>query len=167
VDAKYLRFTINFDGEPMIEAMMGQGGPHYALPIMASPVEGRRTPPANNEEDLAFLAKTHMMNSALNRALEGLGDYGVYMDVIRLWNGRQRANELDRQNNYIEGLELFTRQQRLRYEHLRWEHAERQKEVRTRLIHANASGHLRALIREDPELGERKRKHDQVKPYRL
>jgi hypothetical protein len=88
VDAKYLRFTINFDGEPTIEATMGRGGPHYALPIMASPVEGRRTPPANDEEDLAFLAETHMMNSALNRALEGLGDYGVYADVIRLRNGR-------------------------------------------------------------------------------
>jgi hypothetical protein len=82
VDAKYLRFTINFDGEPTIEATMGRGGPHYALLIMASPVEGRRTPPANDEEDLAFLAKTHMMNSALNRALEGLGDYRVYADVI-------------------------------------------------------------------------------------
>jgi hypothetical protein len=88
VDAKYLRFTINFDGEPMIEATMGQGGPHYALPIMASPVEGQRTPPANDEEDLAFLAETHMMNSALNRALEGLGDYGVYADVIQLRAGR-------------------------------------------------------------------------------
>jgi Chromo (CHRromatin Organisation MOdifier) domain len=82
VDAKYLRFTVNFDGEPTIEATMGRGGPHYALPIMASPVEGRCTPPANDEEDLAFLAETHMMNSALNRALEGLGDYGVYADVI-------------------------------------------------------------------------------------
>jgi Chromo (CHRromatin Organisation MOdifier) domain len=40
VDAKYLRFTVNFDGEPTIEATMGQGGPHYTLPIMASPVEG-------------------------------------------------------------------------------------------------------------------------------
>jgi hypothetical protein len=167
VDAKYLRFTINFDGEPTIEATMGRGEPHYALPIMASPVEGRRTPPANDEEDLAFLAETHMMNSALNRALEGLGDYGVYADVIRLRAGRRRTNELDRQNTYIEGLELFARQQRLRYEHQRWEHAERQKEVRTRLIRANASGRLRALIREDPELGERKREHEQVKPYRL
>jgi hypothetical protein len=34
-------------------------------------------------------------------------------------------------------------------------------------VRANASGHLRALIREDPELGERKREHDQAKPYRL
>jgi hypothetical protein len=49
---------------------------------MASPVEGRHTPPANNEEDLAFLAETYMMNSALNWALEGLGDYRVYADVI-------------------------------------------------------------------------------------
>jgi hypothetical protein len=88
VNAKYLRFTINVDGEPTIEATMGRGGPHYALPIMVSPVEGRHTPPANDEEDLAFLAETHMMNSALNRALEGLGDYGVYADVIRLRNGR-------------------------------------------------------------------------------
>jgi hypothetical protein len=40
VDAKYLRFTVNFDEEPTIEATMGRGGPHYALPIMASPVEG-------------------------------------------------------------------------------------------------------------------------------
>jgi hypothetical protein len=130
---------------------------------MASPVEGRRTPPANDEEDLAFLAETHMMNSALNRALEGLGDYGVYADVIRLRNGRRRANELNRQNAHIKGLELFARQQRLRYEHQRWEHTERQKEVRARLIRANASGHLRALIREDPELGEQKREHEQVK----
>jgi hypothetical protein len=82
VDAKYLRFTINYDGEPTIEATMGRGSPHYTLPIMASPVEGRCTPPVNDEEDLAFLAETHMMNSALNRALEGLGDYGVYADVI-------------------------------------------------------------------------------------
>jgi hypothetical protein len=166
VDAKYLRFTINFEGEPTIEATMGRGGPHYALPIMVSPVEGWRTPPANDEEDLAFLAETHMMNSALNRALEGLGDYGVYADVIRLRNSRCRANELDRQNTYIEGLELFARQQRLRYEHQRWEHAERQKEVRTRLVRANASGCLRALIREDPELGEQKCEHEQVRPYR-
>jgi hypothetical protein len=124
VDAKYLRFTINFNGEPTIEATMGQGGPHYALPIMALPVKGRRTPPTNDEEDLAFLAETHMMNSALNRALEGLGDYGVYADVIRLRNSRRRTNELDRQNNHIKNLELFARQQRLRYEHQRWEHAE-------------------------------------------
>jgi Chromo (CHRromatin Organisation MOdifier) domain len=40
VDAKYLRFTINYNGEPTIEATMGRGRPHYALPIMASPVEG-------------------------------------------------------------------------------------------------------------------------------
>jgi hypothetical protein len=40
VDAKYLRFTINYAGEPTIEATMGRGKPHYALPIMASPVEG-------------------------------------------------------------------------------------------------------------------------------
>jgi hypothetical protein len=83
-----------------------------------------------------------MMNSALNRALEGLGDYGVYADVIQLRNSRRRANELDRQNNYIENLETFVRQQWLRYEHQRWEHAECQKEVRTRLIRANASGPL-------------------------
>jgi hypothetical protein len=134
---------------------------------MASPIEGRRTPPANDEEDLAFLAETHMMNSALNRALEGLGDYGVYADIIRLWNGRHRANELDCQNTYIEGLELFARQQQLRYEHQRWEHTKCQKEVRTHLVRANASGRLRALIKEDPELGERKRKHEQVKPYHL
>jgi hypothetical protein len=134
---------------------------------MASPVEGQRTPPVNDEEDLAFLAETHMMNSALNQALEGLGDYRVYADVIQLRNGRQRVNELDRQNTYIENLETFARQQRLRYEHQRWEHAEHQREVRTRLICANTSGCLRALIREDPELGEWKREHDQVKPYRL
>jgi hypothetical protein len=66
VDAKYLRFTISYTGEPTIEATMGQGTPHYALPIMVSPVEGRHTPPANDEEDLAFLAETHMINSALN-----------------------------------------------------------------------------------------------------
>jgi hypothetical protein len=167
VDAKYLRFTVNYDGEPTIEATMGRAQPHYALPIMASPVEGRRTPPLNDEEDLAFLAKTHMMNSALNRALEGLGDYGVYADVIQLRNGRRRVNELDRQNGYIENLKTFARQQRLRYEHQRWEHAERQKEVRTRLIRANTSGRLQALIREDPELSKRKREHEQAKPYRL
>jgi hypothetical protein len=167
VDAKYLRFTISYTGEPTIEATMGQGQPHYALPIMASPVEGRRTPPANDEEDLAFLAETHMMNSALNRALEGLGDYVVYTNVIQLRNGRQRANELDCQNGHIEALKVFTRQQRLRYEHQRWEHAEQQKEVRAHLIRANASGCLWALIREDPELGKQKREHDQVKPYRL
>jgi hypothetical protein len=40
VDTKYLRFTINYNGEPTIEATMGQGRPHYALPIMASPVKG-------------------------------------------------------------------------------------------------------------------------------
>jgi hypothetical protein len=34
-------------------------------------------------------------------------------------------------------------------------------------VRANASGRLRALIREDPELGERKREHNQAKPYRL
>jgi hypothetical protein len=106
---------------------------------MASPVEGRRTPPLNDEEDLAFLAKTHMMNSALNRALEGLGDYGVYADVIWLRNGRHRASELDHQNSYIENLETFARQQWLRYKHQRWEHAECQKEVRARLIWANTS----------------------------
>jgi hypothetical protein len=80
------------------------------------------------------LAKTHMMNSALNRALEGLGDYGVYTDVIQLRNGRRRANELDRQNGHIEALEVFARQQQLHYEHQRWEHAEHQKEVRTCLV---------------------------------
>jgi hypothetical protein len=52
-----------------------------------------------------------MMNSALNRALEGLGDYGVYADIIRLRNGRQRANELDHQNGHIEALKVFARQQ--------------------------------------------------------
>jgi hypothetical protein len=108
-----------------------------------------------------------MMNSALNWALEGLGDYGVYADVIRLRNGRRRANELDRQNSYIKNLETFVRQQRLRYEHQKWEHTERQKEVRAHLIRANAFSRLRALIREDPELGERKREHEQVKPYCL
>jgi hypothetical protein len=108
-----------------------------------------------------------MMNSALNRALEGLGDYRVYADMIRLRNGRQRANELDCQNSHIKALEVFARQQQLHYKHQRWEHAERQKEVRTRLIQANASGHLQALIREDPELGEQKHELDQVKPYCL
>jgi hypothetical protein len=88
VDAKYLRFIINYNGEPTIEVTMGRGTPHYALPIMASPVEGWHTPPANDKEDLAFLAETHMMNSALNQALEGLGDYGVYADIIWLRNGR-------------------------------------------------------------------------------
>jgi hypothetical protein len=134
---------------------------------MVSPVEGRRTPPANDKEDLAFLAEMHMMNSALNWALEGLGDYRVYADVIRLRNGRRRANELDRQNSHIKALKVFTRQQRLCYKHQRWEHAKRQKEVRARLIRANTSGHLRALIWEDPELGERKCKLDQVKPFHL
>jgi hypothetical protein len=134
---------------------------------MASPIEGQHTPPANDEEDLAFLAETHMMNSMLNQALEGLGDYGVYADVIQLRNGRQRANELDHQNSCIEALKVFTRQQQLCYEHQRWEHAECQKEVRTRLVRANASGRLQALIREDPELSEQKCKLNQVKPYRL
>jgi hypothetical protein len=134
---------------------------------MVSPVEGRITPPVNDKEELAFLAETHMMNSALNRALEGLGDYGVYTDMIHLRNGQRRANELDCQNGHIEALEVFARQQWLHYEHQRWEHAKRQKEVRTRLIQANTSGRLRALIREDPELGKRKREHDQVKLYCL
>jgi Chromo (CHRromatin Organisation MOdifier) domain len=116
-DAKYLKFTINYNSEPTIEATMGRGEPHYALPIMALPIEGRHTPPANDEEDLAFLAETHMMNSALNQALEGLGDYGVYADVIRLRNGRQKANELDRQNSHVKALKVFTRQQQLHYEH--------------------------------------------------
>jgi hypothetical protein len=88
VNTKYLRFTINYNGEPTIKATMGWGQPHYALPITASPIEGHPPPPANDKEDLAFLAETHMMNSALNRALEGLGDYGVYADVIRLRNRR-------------------------------------------------------------------------------
>jgi hypothetical protein len=70
VDAKYLRFTISYTSEPTIEATMGRGTPHYTLPIMASPVEGRFTPPANDEEDLAFLAEMHMMNSALNRCYD-------------------------------------------------------------------------------------------------
>jgi hypothetical protein len=99
--------------------------------------------------------------------LEGLGDYGVYADVIQLRNGRRRANELDRQNGHIEALKVFTRQQRLCYEHQRWEHAECQKEVRTCLIWANTSGCLWALIREDPELSEWKHKLDQAKPYHL
>jgi hypothetical protein len=75
-----------------------------------------------------------MINSTLNRALEGLGDYGVYTDVIRLRSGRHWASKLDRQAGYIENLEVFARQQQLHYEHQRWEHAERQKEVRERLI---------------------------------
>jgi hypothetical protein len=65
-----------------------------------------------------------MMNSALNRALEGLGDYRVYANVIRLRNRRQKANELDRQNTYIKALEVFARQQQLHYKHQQWEHAE-------------------------------------------
>jgi hypothetical protein len=88
IDTKYLRFTINYNGKPTIEVTMGRGQPHYTLLITTSPVKGCPPPPANDEEDLAFLAKTHMMNSALNRALEGLEDYGVYADVIRLRNGR-------------------------------------------------------------------------------
>jgi Chromo (CHRromatin Organisation MOdifier) domain len=40
VDTRYLRFTINYNGEPTIKATMGRGRPHYALPIMASPVKG-------------------------------------------------------------------------------------------------------------------------------
>ena len=40
IDAKYLRFTVNYNGEPTIEATMGRGEPHYALPIVALPVEG-------------------------------------------------------------------------------------------------------------------------------
>jgi hypothetical protein len=40
VNTKYLRFTINYTGEPTIKATMGQAQPHYALPIMASPVKG-------------------------------------------------------------------------------------------------------------------------------
>jgi hypothetical protein len=129
-----LRFTVNYNGEPTIKATMGQGQPHYALPIMASPVEGWHPLPANDEEDLAFLAEMHMMNSALNWALEGLGDYRVYTDMIRLRNGRQKANKLDCQHAHIEALEVFTRQQWLRYKHQRWEHAKWQKEVRTHLI---------------------------------
>jgi hypothetical protein len=108
-----------------------------------------------------------MMNSALNQALEGLGDYGVYTDVIQLRNGRRRVNKLDRQNSHIKALEVFARQQQLCYEHQRWEHAEQQKEVRTHLVWANASGHLQALIREDPELGKRKCELNQVKPFHL
>jgi hypothetical protein len=45
VDAKYLKFTINYNGEPTIEATMGQGHPHYALPITTSPVDKQLPPP--------------------------------------------------------------------------------------------------------------------------
>jgi hypothetical protein len=167
VDAKYLKFTINYDGEPTIEATMGQGYLYYALPITASPVNECLPPSHNDEEDLAFLAKTHMMNSALNRALEGLGDYGVYANMIRLRNRRQRANELDCQNGHVEALEVFARQQWLHYEHQRWEHVECQKEVRACLIWANTHGHLRALIRGDPKLSEHKHKPGQTTPFHL
>jgi hypothetical protein len=109
----------------------------------------------------------HMMNSALNRALEGLGDYGMYADVIRLRNSRRWANELDHQNSHIEALEVFARQQRLHYEHQQWEHAECQREVRTHLIQANAHGCLQALIREDLELGKHKCELEQAGPFRL
>jgi hypothetical protein len=122
VDAKYLKFTINYNSEPTIEATMGWGHPHYALPITASPTDKCLSPPHNDEEELAFLAETHMMNSTLNRALEGLGDYGVYANIIRLRNGRQQMNKLYSQSSHIEALEVFARQQRLRYEHQQWEH---------------------------------------------
>jgi hypothetical protein len=109
-NTKYLKFTINYNGEPTIKATMGWGCPHYALPIVASPVDKCIPPPWNDEEELAFLAETHMMGGPLNRALEGLGDYGVYADMIRLRNGRHRASELDRQAGHIEALKVFTRQ---------------------------------------------------------
>jgi hypothetical protein len=167
VDAKYLKFTINYNSEPTIKATMGRGHPHYTLPITTLPVDERIPLPQNDKEDLAFLAETHMMNSALNRALEGLGDYGVYADMIRLRNGRRRANELDCQNSHVEALEVFARQQQLHYEHQRWEHAECQKEVREQLIRANSHGHLRALIREDPKLSKRKCEPGQMGPLHL
>jgi hypothetical protein len=87
-DTKYLKFTVNYNGEPTIKATMGWGRPHYALPVVASLVNEHIPLSQNDEEELAFLTKMHMMNSTLNRALEGLGDYGVYTDVIRLRNGR-------------------------------------------------------------------------------
>jgi hypothetical protein len=125
VPAKYLKFTINYNSEPTVEATMGWGCPHYTLPITASPVDKHIPMLRNNEEELAFLTETHMMNSALNRALEGLGDYGVYADIIWLRNGRRRAHELEWQNRHVKALEVFARQQWLHYKHQRWEHVER------------------------------------------
>jgi hypothetical protein len=117
VNAKYLKFTINYNGEPTIEATMGWGHPHYTLPIVASLVDECIPPPQNDKEELAFLAEMHMINSTLNRALEGLGDYSVYADVIQLRNGRQQASELEQQGSHIEALEVFARQQWLHYKH--------------------------------------------------
>jgi hypothetical protein len=45
VNTKYLKFTINYNGEPTIKATMGQGRPHYALPIVISLVDERIPPP--------------------------------------------------------------------------------------------------------------------------
>jgi hypothetical protein len=166
VNAKYLKFTISFEGEPMIEATMGWGQPHYTLCIIASPID-KCIPIPCNDKELTFLAKMHMMNSALNQALEGLGDYDVYADVIRLQNGRRKANELEKQKGHIEALEVFMRQQWLHYEHQWWEHVKCQKEVRMWLIQVNAHSYLQALIREEPELGECKHEPSQIGPFCL
>jgi hypothetical protein len=105
--AKYLKFTVNYASKPTIKATMGDGHPHYALHIQATAVDRPVQVSQNNKEELAFLTETHMMNSTLNQALEGLGDYGVYADVIRLCNGRRKAAELDKQQGLIIAIENF------------------------------------------------------------
>jgi hypothetical protein len=83
--AKYVRFNLEpYRGEPHIEGTNGKGLPVYAEELVAQPDRDPTLVPDNEDEYFAFLTETNMMDGALARAIDGLGDYGVWADIIRL-----------------------------------------------------------------------------------
>jgi hypothetical protein len=133
---------------------MGMGRPVYGETLQAAPVADAQ--PANYRDHRYFetFEEQYMISGPVTRALEDLGDYGLLGEVMRYRGLSAERRLLSARRKEVQALEDYARQRRADLTMITQAHEAREREVRQRLIAANALERVTRLMTQDGEYGE-------------
>ena len=104
--AKYILFNVDpITNEPQIFGTMGRGQPVQRSKLLAAPHDEVPLHVNIDTEDYSMFTAKGLFHGLLNRALEGLGDYGVMVDVYRLRQEYAKAAHLSASHDEVMRLE--------------------------------------------------------------
>ena len=155
VPAHYMRYHVDqYTGEPTILGTMGMGRPVYGETLQAAPIADAQ--PTNYWDHRYFetFKEQHMISGPVTRALKDLGDYGLLGEVMRYRGLSAERRLLNAQRKEVQALEDYARQRRADLIMITQAHEAREREVRQRLIAANALERVTRLMTQDGEYGE-------------
>jgi hypothetical protein len=155
IPARYVRYHVDqYTGEPTISGTMGIGRPVYGETLQAAPEADAQPANYRDHRYFATFEEQYMISGPVTRALEDLGDYGLLGEVMRYRGLSAERRLLSVRRKEVQALEDYAQQRRADLIMITQAHEAREREVRQRLIAANALERVTRLMTQDGEYGE-------------